>query len=278
MEIGIFAKTYTGSFDAICRQIQAAGIHRIQFNYACAGLSSLPHSVDASTLADVQQCLTNHSLTVDAVSGTFNMIHPDPAQREHGLTALTEIARTCHALQTRLITLCTGSRDPNDMWKAHPANNEAGAWYDLRATLDRALVIAGEHGLCLGVEPETANVINTVEKAARLLKEVHSPYLKIVFDPANLFEQEPGHIILDRIQKGLDLLGDAVISAHAKDRAADGRVAAAGHGKVPFPAYLERLSRTGYTGSLIIHGLQPAEVPDTKHYLQSVLNRITNRE
>ncbi|OIN55670.1 hypothetical protein BLX24_28855 [Arsenicibacter rosenii] len=276
MEIGVFAKTFSGPFEAVCGQVKTSGINRIQFNYACVGLPSLPQVIESSVLNSVQQKLDDYALTVEAVSGTFNMIHPDPAQREYGLTALETIAGSCHVLNTNLITLCTGSRNPDDMWKAHPENNLPDAWYDLRQTVDRALAIAERYNVFLGIEPETANVINTVGKAARLLKEVNSPYLKIVFDPANLFDREPDNVIRYRIQHGLALLGDSIMSAHAKDRSAGGKVVAAGKGLVPFPLYLEQLQGMGYTGGLIMHGLAPDEVAETQQYLRTVLSRITN--
>ena len=122
-----------------------------------------------------------------AVSGTFNMIHPDPAQRADGLRRLAVLAAACGALGTRLITLCTGTRDPEDMWRRHPANDTPDAWRDLLASLEVALAAAERHDVFLGVEPEVANVIDSAAKARRLLDELRSPRLKIVMDPANLF-------------------------------------------------------------------------------------------
>ena len=58
-----------------------------------------------------------------------------------------------HALGTRLITLCTGTRDPNDMWRAHPDNDSESAWRDLTVAMQRAIEIAGRYDVFLGIEP-----------------------------------------------------------------------------------------------------------------------------
>lgn len=56
-------------------------------------------------------------------------------------TALDAVVASCRGLGTSVITLCTGTRDPDDMWRWHPDNSTPEAWRDVRA----ALVIL--HGL-----------------------------------------------------------------------------------------------------------------------------------
>jgi sugar phosphate isomerase/epimerase len=274
IELGIFAKTFPGRIPEIFRTVHASGINRIQFNFACANLSSMPDEVDEKIKSEILAALRSTPLLIDAVSGTFNMIHPDPIIRKNGLTKFEVIARQCEWLGTNLITLCSGSRDGSDMWKAHPGNNEPDAWYDLRATLEVALEIAGRFDLKLGIEPESGNVINTIDKASSLLNEVNSPRLGIIFDPANLFERETSQVIRERIAYGLGELGEYIISAHAKDRNGKGDVVAAGKGMVPYHFYLDRLKRTGYDGSLIIHGLAADEVPASVSFLKDIIQNL----
>ena len=71
-----------------------------------------------------------------------------------------------------MVTLCTGTRDPQNMWRAHPDNQTAQAWTDLRATLDVLLDAARDAGVQLGVEPEFANVVADAPTAARLLEQL----------------------------------------------------------------------------------------------------------
>lgn len=273
-ELGIFAKTFPGTLSAVFRAVQDADLHRIQFNFACAGLPSMPDAVDEPTRKMIQLALRQTPLTIEAVSGTFNMIHPNPAERVAGLRRLAVIAQQCHWLGTNVVTLCTGSRDAQDMWKAHPDNNLPDAWYDLRQSLDEALALAEQHHLLLGIEPETANIINSVDKAVQLLREVNSPRLRIIFDPANLFEKEPLPVIQERIAQGLDQLGDTIISAHAKDRNEHGRVVAPGRGILPYAYYLRSLNQIGYQGNLILHGLAANEVANSVEFLRQQLKSV----
>ena len=101
---------------------------------------------------------------------------------------LQVLAKAAKAMDIPVITLCTGTRDPVDKWHEHPDNNLPDAWSDLCTAMEQALTIADEYDLMLGIEPELANVVNSAYKASRLIKEMASPRLRIIFDPANLFE------------------------------------------------------------------------------------------
>ena len=96
-----------------------------------------------------------------AVSGTFNMIDPDRARRLDGLRRLGVLASACRGMGTSIITLCTGTRDPEDMWRRHAENDSDGAWSDLVESMSRALELAEAHDVVLAFEPELANVVDS---------------------------------------------------------------------------------------------------------------------
>ncbi len=87
-------------------------------------------------------------------------------------------------------------------------------------------------------------------------------------DPANLVETEPAEEKRRIIADAIDLLGDRIVMAHAKDRTADGRFATAGKGVLDYPHYLRQLKAIGFDGPLIAHGLAEAEAPETARFLK----------
>jgi len=87
-----------------------------------------------------------------------------------------------------VITLCTGTRDPNNQWRGHPENVSPEAWHDLVDSMHSALQIAAAQTITLAIEPEISNVVDSAAKARRLLDEMQSPNLKIIMDAANLFQ------------------------------------------------------------------------------------------
>ena len=244
MQIGIFAKTFVRpTLEETLDAVKAAGVDCVQFNMACAGLSSMPDEITPECAAEIKQAHESRGLVMAAVSGTFNMIHPDPGKRTEGMRRLAVLAAACRQLGTQVITLCTGTKDPENMWRRHPDNDSAQAWEELHRAMSQALEIAERHDVILGIEPEIANVIDSAAKARHLLDEMKSPRLKIVMDGANLFHRGELARMDEILKESIDLLGRDLILAHAKDLDRDGEAGnkAAGTGVLNYDLYLQLL-------------------------------------
>jgi sugar phosphate isomerase/epimerase len=272
MQIGIFAKTFVRptlaeTLDAVA----AHGIHTVQFNLACAGLPSMPARIDPALSAEIRGALDVRQLRMAAVSGTFNMIHPDPARRREGLARLRVLASACAGLGTEVITLSTGTRDPDDLWRRHAANDTPEAWRDLIASMREAVQIAEQHRLTLAFEPEVSNVVDTAAKGRRLLDELGSPRLKVVMDGANLFHAGELPRMRAILDEAFALLGNDIVLAHAKDLSRDGDAGheAAGTGLLDYDHYLQMLRGVGYRGPLILHALAEEQVAQSVAFLQA---------
>ena len=124
-------------------------------------------------------------MAIAAVSGTYNMIHPEQAVRADGMARLAMIAAP-RGDGNSIVTLCTGTRHSEDQWA--PPDNAASSMERPEHRNGSRDWIAEQFDIFLGIEPELANVISSADAARRLLDEAASPRLKIVLDPANLFE------------------------------------------------------------------------------------------
>lgn len=271
MEIGIFAKTFARpSVAEVFDAVASHGIRSVQFNMECAGLDPMPDRVPDGVAEQIARKAAERQIGIAALSGTFNMAHPDPRVREQGVARLRVLAANCRTLGTSVITLCTGTRDPDNMWRRHPDNDSVEAWQDLVTTLEPALAIAEEFSVTLAFEPEPANVINSAARGRRLLDEMQSSRLAVVADPANLIATDrsrPAEVVLD---EAFDVLGDRVAVAHAKDLGADGEPCAAGKGIVPWSRYVAWLRAVGFEGPLILHGLTEDEVAGSVRFLRDI--------
>jgi sugar phosphate isomerase/epimerase len=275
MQLGIFAKTFDGNSPSeVLHKVKAAGFGTAQYNMACSGLSALPDSISDQMVSDILAAVATSGVTLNALSATYNMIHPDIAVRENGHRRLEVAAAAAQALGIPMITLCTGTRDAEDQWRNHLDNNSTEAWRDLLQSMHTAIGIADRYNVNLGIEPELANVVNSAAKAKALMTECGSPRLKIVFDPANLFETETGSEQRKIIASALEVLSGHIAMAHAKDRAVDGRFVAAGTGVLDYPNFLNLLKQTGFDGLLVTHGLSAAEAPGVAAFLMREIQRI----
>lgn len=271
MTPGIFAKTFPRpTVDEVFRAVAKHHLRCVHFNFACAGLPGLPEEIDPALTRRIRKAATEHRLAIAGVSATFNMIHPDAAQRRDGLHKLGVIAAACENLDASLITLCTGTRDPEDMWRHHPQNDSPEAWHDLIVTMTKALTIADKHDIQLGVEPEVGNVVSSARHARRLLDELRSPRLKIVLDPANLFR--PGDLprMGEILEEAFDLLGPDLAMAHAKELSADGHAGSLplGAGVLDWDRYLGLLRAVKFDGPLVMHGFDERDAAASVKFLR----------
>lgn len=275
MEIGIFAKTFVrptleGVLDGVCEH----GLNSLQFNMSCAGLSPFPDFIDPAIAQKIHHETSRRHIEITAVSGTFNMIHPNLEERRLGLERLNTLAAACKEIGTSVITLCTGTRDPDNMWKKHEGNADGAAWRDLLETMEGALQIAEAHHVTLAFEPEQANVIDDAGKGRKLLDEMKSIHLKVVMDAANLFQMNNVNRMQETIDKAFSLLGGDIVIAHAKDiriNKDELEFAAAGEGILDYDTYVRLLRDYRFNGTLVLHGLEEQQVETSIDFLKQKL-------
>lgn len=272
MRLGIFAKTFPGIEPAaVLMAVRQAGYEATQFNLACAGLPSMPDAVSADAVAAIRAAARSTGVSLAALSGTYNMAHPDKAVRDDGLRRLAVVIETAAALDIPLVTLCTGSRNAADQWAHHPDNATPAAWSDMAAEMEKALTLAEAAGVDLGIEPEQANIVTSAKDATKLIREMGSKHLKIVLDPANLFEHATPDKARAIVAAAIDEAAGHIAMAHAKDRHGDGRFATSGQGIVDFPNFVARLKAAGFDGPLVTHGLSADEAPAVAAFLRRLL-------
>jgi len=275
MQLGIFAKTFDRPNVASCLQAVAdAGIPATQFNPSVAGLPTIPDEPVPDDVVDAIRAGADQAgVALAAISGTFNAAHPDPAHRQTYLARFPHLCAVARDLQIGIITLSSGSRDPDDMWRWHPDNTTPKAWADSRTTLQALAALAEDHGLTLAFEPEHSNVVATANQAITMLDQIGSPGLKIVYDAANLLDPD-GYdpaAAAAAITRDIATLGPQITLGHAKELIADRAPAAPGTGLLPWPLIVQTLHDAGFDGTLVIHGLPEASVPLAVTTLEAAL-------
>jgi sugar phosphate isomerase/epimerase len=316
MELGIFAKTFPRpTLDETLDAVRQHGFSQIQFNMSCMGLPTLPDRLDEASCVWIAQSLHARGLRMAAISGTFNMCDPVDSRIEHNLRRLDVLADACRWLDTRIITLCTGTRHRDDMWKWHADNARKASWDRLVETVREAVKIADRHEVTLAFEPEARNVVSSVMRARRLLDELASPWLKVVIDPVNLFATGHAGHLAGLLHEFFDWLGSDIVLAHVKpppalepesesakrfsttirELARGERVETlaaiqlaqaileggleqnrlAGWLDFHFP-FIVALRNAGFAGPLIIHGVEESQVGEALALLRRALELLDN--
>ena len=276
------------------------GFDLMQFNYTSVGLEEMPLIIADSLNREIAAGAAKNRIGIAAVSGTFNMAHPDIAVRQDGVKRFKQIASSCRALGCDLVSLCTGSRNMESMWRPHPDNETPEAWKDMASVMEQLVLIAEKFSINLGIETEASNIINTPQKAKKIIDEINSPRLKIIMDAANLFRH--GMAKKENVKKvmaeAFDILGPYIALAHGKDildlgppevsqpdvslsdKSPSGQnqqpregiaFTCAGKGIIDFAFFMNELEKIGYKNGLILHGIKnPKDIPGCLEYIRGI--------
>ena len=269
MKAGIFSTVFSrDSLEGVLDAVVGAGFRATQFHMSCAGIDQIPEKMSAGLCGRIQNAFAVRGLEMSVLSGTFNMIDQDSEAKEAGFRGLHELTLRARSLGTSVVTLCSGTM-ADYLWRPHPGNNGKEAWDQMIASMARAAEIAEKHDVYVAFEPEVSNVIDSAEKAKRVIDAVASPKLKVCIDGANLFHEGELPRMDEILDEAFDLIGEHIVFAHGKDLSKDGEAGhdAAGTGFLNYERYVSLLSQVGYEGAIALHSLTEEQVPECRRFL-----------
>jgi sugar phosphate isomerase/epimerase len=98
-----------------------------------------------------------------------------------------------------------------------PAHEREIVYKLLLDSVLRMVEKAEQVGVCVGIEPVAEHTLNSPTLARRLLDDVQSDKLKIVFDPVNLLLPATFHEQARIFAETFSLLGEEIAAVHVKD-------------------------------------------------------------
>jgi sugar phosphate isomerase/epimerase len=190
----------------------------------------------------------------------YNVVDPDAERRKAGEARMDFLIENWKRLGSPVLSTETGTRSAKSEWDDAPENRDEKAYLDCRAAFEGLAKKAEKTGATIAIEPYWKNVIDSVERAERLFREVGSDSLKLVLDPCNYFRKADLPKMKPMLEEIFRKLGNRVIVAHAKDvkasaTADDTELPAAGLGVLDYPLYAKLLAGLGKDMDLILEHL-----------------------
>ncbi|MEH7386252.1 sugar phosphate isomerase/epimerase [Bacillus sp. JJ1521] len=151
-----------------------------------------------------------------AVLGCYiNMIHPDPYERQKALDRFKEHIRFARDFGCSVIGTETGNVNAKMGFTVD--NFQEKPFLDVVESVKELVHEAEKFGVIVGIEAGVNHPVYSPILLKRLLDEVNSNNLQIIFDPVNLLTAENYNDQDEIIKEAIELFGDRIIIVHCKD-------------------------------------------------------------
>jgi len=278
LKLGIHSAPYAGlPVEEAAQRIKADGFTGVLTDYRFADVRFDPLAPDWEVAKKITAAFERHGIQVVAIFGYYNVVDPDPAKRKRGEDRVQFFMQNWKRLGCANISTETGTFNAKSEWLESPKNATEEGYLECRTALEKLAKVAEKSGAILSIEPYWRNVIDSIDRAERLFREVKSPALRLVMDPCNYFRKEDLPRMQPMLEEMFRRLGGRIVLAHAKDvkAAADGTdLPASGQGVLDYPLYLRLLAQLERPMYLVVEHLGLADVARARDY---VLAQFENR-
>ncbi|MEH7239056.1 sugar phosphate isomerase/epimerase family protein [Bacillus sp. JJ1562] len=151
-----------------------------------------------------------------AVLGCYiNMIHPDLEERQKALDRFKEHIRFARDFGCSVIGTETGNVNAKMGFTVD--NFQEKPFLDVIESVKELVKEAEKFGVIVGIEAGVNHPVFNSILLKRLLDEVNSHNLQIIFDPVNLLTVENYNHQDEIFKEAIELIGDRIIIVHCKD-------------------------------------------------------------
>lgn len=224
---------------------------------------------------EVQSQLEKKGITVAMMGAYFNPVHSNKELVASTVENFNNHLKKAKCFGTKLVGTETGSYN-DDEWTWHEHNNSEVAFKEVLRVFKEILPIAEANGTYLTIEPAYHHVISTPARLKRLVSELDSPHVRVIFDLFNLLHKgntkEQRHLIDEMVE----YFNDLIMIVHAKDFILErGELiqVAPGKGAMDYPYLIEKLHTLKTTPDLILEGVVGEDISFSRDFILGMLSQ-----
>jgi len=154
----------------------------------------------------------------------------------------------------------------------------AEAAYQVLLSSIRQIVNAAEKlGVIFGVEGVVSHTLTCAKTLRRLLDDINSPNLCVIFDPCNLLSDETAHDHYKTVEEMLTLCGNEISAIHLKDfTIIDGKktLVPIGQGMFDFEQFFTWLKRCKPAINMMIEGSTFESFASEREFLCNIYEKV----
>lgn len=144
----------------------------------------------------------------------INMIHPDRSERQKAISLFKNYLAYSKSINCPLVGTETGSF--NNIFKPQKENYTEKVFEETVTAIKELVETAEKLGVLVGIEPGVNHPIHDVKSTRKILDEIDSPNLKVIFDPMNMVSS-PKDNEARIVENGINSFGNEIYCFHIKD-------------------------------------------------------------
>lgn len=156
---------------------------------------------------------TEDQLKISVLGSYVNLAASDLAIRDQAVARFQHYLRLARDFNVSLVGTETGSVGNGYT----TANFTEEAYRRVRASVIELVKVAEMYGITVGIEAGQNHPIHSATVLKRLIDEIQSPNLRVIFDPVNLLNVENVAQQQQVVAEALELLQDKIEIVHLKD-------------------------------------------------------------
>lgn len=198
--------------EALAKRIAAAGFRATQLAFTKAFPEPAAQYMTPEALGRVRAAFKAEGIALPVMGCYVSPSDQDPEKFAKGKAAFAEALGASVTLGAR----CVGTETTHFTF---PEEEREAAYARLLDFMRGSAAVAASCGATIGVEPVALHTLNTPELTRRLLDEVNSDHLRVIFDLANLVTPRTASPQAQRelLLRSLTLFGDKICVLHVKD-------------------------------------------------------------
>ncbi len=166
---------------------------------------------------------------------------------------------------------------PNEEYKYEEKNHSEEALEIFIKNLRPVVEYAEKMGVIMAIEPVYKHIVCNPKRARRVLDEIGSPNLQIIFDPVNLLDISNYQKRDTIIAEAVEVLGDDIAMVHIKDFVVeDGKLksVAAGTGEMNYTQIVRFIKERKPYIHVTLENTVPENAVQAREYIQNLWNQM----
>jgi sugar phosphate isomerase/epimerase len=261
----------------MCRRVRELGFSGIFTRFR----KNNPNDTPKAKADRVRQVLADNGVRLYQATGFWqNLVTPDETLRHEAVKTLQAALRLAGWMGARGIDTGPGSLNPDGPWFPHPGNWTPAARQQLVKSLKECAPAAQDANVFLSLEGHQLVVLESAEVTRDILDQVNSPWVRSDYDSANWITRETVFNTTAAVNHHFDVLGQHIVSCHAKDIWIENRLAlhlqdgCPGKGLMDFRTLFRRMEALSSDYPVIAEGNSTEELPQVSALFHQVAQEL----